>query len=114
MRFSAIIPVVLGAQALAVPTGQPGIFDAISSTRNTINSILSDLGVSLQTNGASHGSVWNYHKLTFPQVVASLKRFKHNLVWNKNVNFGNWKTYKFNGVNLGAWLEQKKDYDIEF
>jgi len=113
MRF-ALIPVVLAVQAFAAPVAEPGIVDALSSISNKVNSLLKNLDVAVQTNGASHGSVWNYHKLNFPKVIISLQRFKHNLIWKKNVNFVDWKTYKANGVNLGAWLEQEKDYDIEF
>jgi glucan 1,3-beta-glucosidase len=114
MRFSSVIPVLLVAQAFAAPVPEPNLSSLFSSISNTVNLLLSSLGVSIQTNGGTHGSTWNYHDLKFPQVIVAIQRFKHNLVWKNHVNFIDWKTYKANGVNLGAWLEQEKDYDIEF
>jgi glucan 1,3-beta-glucosidase len=114
MRLSAFILFVSAARTIAAPVPEPGLWDIFGHISNDVNQFLSSLGVSLQTNGANHGPVWNYHQLTFPKVIQSLQRFKHSVEWKKNVNFVNWRTYKANGVNLGAWLEQEKDYDIGF
>lgn len=41
------------------------------------------------------------------------KRFAHDITWpdQKNKSFIDWRTYKANAVNLGAWLEQEPDFD---
>ena len=46
-------------------------------------------------------------------IKLSLSRFAHSIPWSKqnSAQYIDWKTYKANGVNLGAWLEQEKDYD---
>lgn len=111
MRFSSLLPVVLATSVLAAPQGKS---NEAHGNGNANNGHGNGNDIHVENNAASHGPTWNYHSLTFPAVAASFNRYKHFLKWNKNVNFVDWKTYKSNGVNLGAWLEQEKDYDIGF
>lgn len=39
----------------------------------------------------------------------------HHISWpSKKGNFIDWRTYKSNGANLGAWVEQEQDYDVDW
>ena len=109
----ALLPFAI-PQILAAPVSNP--ISALVATithdvEATLNSILSNIGVSLQNNAAAHGSTWNWRDFNFPAVPWSSKQFFHSLNWPKKVNFVDWTAYKANGVNLGAWLEQEHDYD---
>ncbi|KAL2073884.1 hypothetical protein VTL71DRAFT_11210 [Oculimacula yallundae] len=106
MRFTLFASVaLLLVTAQALPATVP------VAELDSPNSTLSNLGVSLQHNADSHGPVWNWHNLKFPKIEASLQRFARFLNWKATVNFVDWTTYKANGVNLGAWFEQEKNYD---
>jgi hypothetical protein len=111
---SGVILSLLVPQTLTTPTSNP--FSTLVATitldvTTTLNSLLSSIGVSLQNNAAAHGSTWNWRDLNFPAVLWYSKRFSHSLNWPKKVNFVDWTTYKANGVNFGAWLEQEHEYD---
>jgi len=114
MRSStALSAALLAGSATALPT--PGLISSILGLiTNDLNSLLSSLGIKLQTNGNQHGPSLNYHDqcpFTFPAVDPSSDRHSHDLSWPKNVNFVDWKTFKANGANLGGWLEKEKTHD---
>lgn len=104
--FHSISASILLAGALAAPTPDPSLISSIiasitSTITSDLNSLLSALGISYQNNGASHGSTWNWHSLSFPKVSVSPNRFSHTLNWPCNLNFVDWTTFKANGANLG-------------
>jgi hypothetical protein len=123
MHPNILLAALAAPVALAVPT--PSLFgDIIAAEANAFNqiantiktvvtkplsdiaSIVSALGTTLATNGASHGSVWNYNAISVVETILSDIRHSHPVSWPKQVSWMNWSTYKANGVNLGAWLEQ--------
>ncbi|GME52737.1 putative beta- -exoglucosidase protein [Neofusicoccum parvum] len=108
MHYSTPLVAALAATAIAAPT-----FD-VRSLKTDLTALLNKIGVSLQTNGNAHGSVSGAVTFTFPKVNLSPKRFSHPITWPKGCsgqNYMNWSTFKANGVNLGAWLEQERTHD---
>ncbi|KAF5598359.1 glycoside hydrolase [Fusarium pseudocircinatum] len=69
------------------------------------------------TSAANHGKVAKYQKqcpFSVPHVKPHNQRYEHTINFPKgceNGNFINWKTFKANGVNLGAWLAKEKTHD---
>ncbi|KAL1303070.1 hypothetical protein AAFC00_006515 [Neodothiora populina] len=116
---AAVCALALAGSSVAAPTANPDLLSSIfGKITNDLNSLLSSLGVALQTNAASkHGPTLAYHDLCpfdIKAVSVSLQRFAHDIVWPKGVNGGNfinWKTFKANGANLGGWLEKEKTHD---
>lgn len=92
MKFSlSVSTLLLLSAATAFPTPQSGLLSSIIQSigfqiSSELSFILSALGVSVQTNGTSHGSSWSWHSLTFPKVPLSGTRHSHNLNWPTNVN----------------------------
>lgn len=100
-----VIPLILAA--LAAPLAALAAPTASRQASITVGSSV----VSLATNAASHGSV--IQKPTVTPCAVSAERFVHDLVWPfvTGGKFIDWKTYKSNGVNLGAWLEIEKTHN---
>ena len=129
MRSSTLLLAAMSPLALAAPTpsfisnllkAEAGITTAITTTlksavtdAQTLSAALAKLGVKLSSDASKHGSVWNHDNLVVDKIKLSLKRFAHSIPWSKqnSAQYIDWKTYKANGVNLGAWLEQEKNYD---
>ncbi|KAF5556349.1 glycoside hydrolase [Fusarium mexicanum] len=69
------------------------------------------------TSAANHGKVAKYQKqcpFSIPHVKPHNQRYEHTINFPKGCESGkflNWKTYKANGVNLGAWLAKEKTHD---
>ncbi|KAG5750679.1 hypothetical protein H9Q72_011224 [Fusarium xylarioides] len=69
------------------------------------------------TSSANHGKVAKYQKqcpFSIPHVKPHNQRYEHAINFPKGCESGkfiNWKTYKANGVNLGAWLAKEKTHD---
>jgi hypothetical protein len=69
------------------------------------------------TSAANHGKVAKYQKqgpFSVPHVKPHSQRYEHTINFPKGYEGGkfvNWKTYKANGVNLGAWLVKEKTHD---
>ncbi|KAL1586653.1 hypothetical protein WHR41_04650 [Cladosporium halotolerans] len=119
MRVStALSAALLASSAAAAPTPTPGLLSSIlGKINNDLNSILKSLGVTLQTNGNAHGPHVDFEAqcpFDIKEVVPSLSRFVHDIVWPRGVNGGkyvDWKTFKANGANLGGWLAKEKSHD---
>jgi glucan 1,3-beta-glucosidase len=117
MRITgSLVATVLAGSAVAAPT--PSLISSILGlVTNDLNSLLSSLGITLQTNGGAHGSALEYQNqcpFTFPAVSISSARFSHDITWAKGVSgseFIDWKTFKANGANLGGWLEKEQTHD---
>ncbi|TGO56176.1 hypothetical protein BCON_0081g00190 [Botryotinia convoluta] len=119
----AAAPLVLAAPTpslfgdiLALEAGIAKVITTVVSTvKSDIEVAVSKLGATLQTNAAKHGSVWNYGSISCPKVALSIQRYLHDIAWTKkSTNYVNWTTYKANGVNFGAWLEQEQNYDPDW
>ncbi|TGO22583.1 hypothetical protein BPAE_0162g00190 [Botrytis paeoniae] len=93
---------------------EAGIAEVITTVSNQIIEVaVSKLGATLQTNAAKHGSVWNYGSISCPKVALFIPRYLHDIAWTKkSTNYVSWTTYKANGVNFGAWLEQYTGFTI--
>jgi len=77
-----------------------------------LNTVLGALGVVQYTQAYLHGKVWNVNQnFTAPACTLSTARFTHDLALISPVSWIDWTTYKGNGVNLGAWLEQEQGLD---
>ncbi|KLP14962.1 uncharacterized protein LW94_8331 [Fusarium fujikuroi] len=69
------------------------------------------------TSASNHGKVAKYQKqcpFSIPHVKPHNQRYEHTINFPKGCEsdkFINWKTYKANGVNLGAWLAKEKTHD---
>lgn len=73
------------------------------------------LGTTLQTNANIAGSKLGCNDLSIPQTGGHLGSIKHGISWPfQKKSFVNWRTYKSNGVNLGAWLEIEQNYDVDW
>ncbi|KKY25213.1 putative glycoside hydrolase family 5 [Diplodia seriata] len=110
MHFSTTLVAVLAATtATAAPTVD------VRSLKSDLTALLQKLGITIQTNANSHGiTVSGIYSFTFPKVSLSPKRITHAINWPKGCDgqkFINWSTFKANGVNLGAWLEQERTHD---
>jgi glucan 1,3-beta-glucosidase len=124
MRVNA--PLILGlaasTQAVPVPNFFGDLFASIeASVENVITTVtsqvkavetlassVSKLGVTLKTDAAKHGSIFSSNDFVYNE-IATIKNIIHNIIWAKQGrSFVNWRTYKGNGVNLGAWLEQEQ------
>lgn len=118
LYLAALVPTVLAAPApslfgsliVAANNAESEISNIIqskvTSTLSALAAAVSSLGATLQTNGASHGSVWNYQSISSTSKSASSTRYSHTITWPSSTSYVNWTTYKANGVNFGAWLEQ--------
>ena len=130
MRFQSTLVLGLAASTQAAPV--PGLIgDLFAGLIGDINNVIttvttqikstsaladavSKLGVTLQTNGNNHGSIFGCNQFSFNE-VATIKKIIHDIIWAKQGrSFVNWTTYKANGVNLGAWLEQEQNYDVNW
>lgn len=137
MRFSpssAVLALALAPATLAAPTPSlfgdiiaeaNGIANGIKTTvatvvtsQSALASAVAKLGTTLQSTAdaaAKHGSTWSYLSISAPAVNLVTKRFSHIISWSKqSANYIDWTTYKANGVNLGAWLEQEQNYDPDW
>ncbi|KAK4499741.1 hypothetical protein PRZ48_007927 [Zasmidium cellare] len=133
MRLRSTLVVGLAATAHAAPVPSlfgdllagliGGVEQAITTVTSDVDAVASklassvaQLGATLQNNAAKHGNIISCNQWTFDQVDDFLKRISHSITWpsQKNKNFVNWTTYKANGVNFGAWLEQEQNYDIDW
>ncbi|KAF4495115.1 glycoside hydrolase [Fusarium agapanthi] len=69
------------------------------------------------TSSANHGKVAKYQKqcpFSIPHVKPHNQRYEHTINFPKGCESGKfiiWKTYKANGINLGAWLAKEKTHD---
>ncbi|KAJ0150504.1 Uncharacterized protein HZ326_7026 [Fusarium oxysporum f. sp. albedinis] len=69
------------------------------------------------TSAAQHGKVAKYQKqcpFSIPHVKPHNQRYEHAFNFPKGCESGkfiNWKTFKANGVNLGAWLAKERTHD---
>ncbi|KAI4736068.1 glycoside hydrolase [Aureobasidium sp. EXF-12298] len=118
MRTSATIAAaLLAGSATAAPT--PGLLSSIlGQLTNDLNTLLSSLGVKLQTNANIHGPTVPFHEqcpfTINSSVSVSTDVFSHDITWPLGVNGGNyinWKTFRANGANLGGWLEKERTHD---
>ena len=132
MRFASAVLLTAAAPAVLaapVPSLLGDIFadlqGAISHVTTTVTSHLSPveelakavkkLGTTLKTNAGIHGNKLGCNDFTFPKVDGHHGKNKHDISWPaQKKNFINWRTYKSNGVNLGAWLEQEQNYDYDW
>jgi glucan 1,3-beta-glucosidase len=123
MRPSTLL-LAVGSVALAAPapnfisnllSAEAGIKSTIETTiksaipsLNILTAAVSKLGATLQTDAAKHGSIWNADSIVVKIKDVAIKRFSHTISWTKqdSRSYIDWSTYKANGVNLGAWLEQ--------
>ncbi|KAH7053422.1 putative glucan 1,3-beta-glucosidase A [Macrophomina phaseolina] len=108
MKYLAALVAALAATTTAAPVLDPRSFGT------DLTALLQKIGISIQTNSNSHGSLSGAITFTFPKVSLSLKRFVHEITWPKGYTeqaFMDWSTFKANGVNLGAWLEQERTHD---
>lgn len=115
----------LAASAHAAPVANPSLFgDLLAGIQASVNNVITTvstqvrpgnaladavakLGVTLKTDASKHGRIFSCNQFVFNE-VAAIKNIIHNIIWAKQGrSFVNWKTYKSNGVNLGAWLEQE-------
>ncbi|KAI5452871.1 hypothetical protein NCC49_006410 [Naganishia albida] len=111
MKFAGAFALTALSAATAVnaaPVAEPGaIGNLISSiskaTSQSINSILSSLGISISSDAWKHGPYVvidvNAHSGDSKHKHKNLKSHKMN--WKK---FQGWDTYKAHGSNIGAWL----------
>lgn len=125
MRFSTTFTAVIIATSVPATLAAPapslfgdilgGVLAKVNSQVKTstksvseLSQLVSKLGTTLQTNAKKHGSVWSCLNISVPKIIVSKKRFSHKISWpfTSKVKFVDWKTYKSNGINLGAWLEQ--------
>lgn len=109
----AFAAAMLAGSAAAAPT--PGLLSSIfGAITNDLNSLLSSLGIKLQTNGNAHGPTVGFKNqcpFNVSAVELSGSRFSHDISWPSAVNGGkyiDWRTFKANGANLGGWLEKEK------
>ena len=109
---------ILATTASAAPVANPGLLDSILGLLTTpLNTLLQQIGITLQTNYNIHGPAW-----TMPAVVATEVSdilHSHDLVWpqgcsSNSQQFLNWTTFKANGANLGSWLEKEQTHDYEW
>lgn len=136
MRFST--PILLAAAAgssttLAAPV--PSLFgdiiaalagaaDKVTETLTTdvdgasgLAAAVKKLGATLQSNAGIHGNKLGCNDLDIPKVHwGGLGKLKHIIKWpgQKKHKYLDWKTYKSNGVNLGAWMEIEQNYDLDW
>ena len=107
---AAPVPSLFGDLITSIIGGVENAVTTVTSTVTSPDSLaaaVAKLGVTLQTNAASHGSIFSCNQITFGQVDSLINKIAHSITWPKqNRNFVNWKTYKANGANFGAWLEQ--------
>lgn len=108
---AAPVPSLFGDLAAALEASVQNIVTTVTSqvkTAQTLASAVSKLGVTLQTNAAKHGNIFSSSQFVYNE-IATIKKIAHDIAWAKQgKSFINWKTYKANGVNLGAWLEQEQ------
>jgi len=102
----------------AFPSPQPVTVDERSLLGNLLGSVetlLSQLGVTLYQLGYKHGYTWNMKQnFTAPAVTLSAVRYAHSITFPPSNQWIDWTTYKGNGVNIGAWLEQEQAQDTYF
>ncbi|GAB7364615.1 hypothetical protein MBLNU230_g5419t1 [Neophaeotheca triangularis] len=125
MRVSQVLLLAAAAPAaLAAPT--PGVVSNIVSTvqglvgkltNNTppgqLKKALKALGLTLPNNANKHGNPFSYLDLVVAKKDGAKGNKKHNIPGQaKKKSFVDWKTFKSNGVGLGAWLEQEQNYDV--
>lgn len=111
VALAAPTPSLFGSDLLAaVDATVSKIITTTVSDVSALASAVSKLGTTLATNAASHGAVWNYQSIT-PSTNKTISKIAHSIKWPASTSYINWSTYKANGVNLGAWLEQEKNYD---
>ncbi|KXT03799.1 hypothetical protein AC578_732 [Pseudocercospora eumusae] len=108
--FGDLITSIIGGVENTVTTATSAV-----ASPESLAAAVAKLGVTLHTNAASHGSIFSCNQITFGQVDRLINKIAHSITWPKqNKNFVNWKTYKANGVNFGAWLEQENNYDLDW
>lgn len=124
MRFHAALALGLAASTQASPVPSlfgdllAGLEASVQNVKTTVTSqikgaqtladAVAKLGVTLKTDAAKHGSIFSSNQFIFNE-IAAIKKIVHKISWSKqNKDFVNWRTYKGNGVNLGAWLEQEQ------
>ncbi|KAK8905509.1 hypothetical protein QC760_006687 [Botrytis cinerea] len=121
--FLAVAPLAVAAPTpslfgdiLALEAGIAKVVTTVVSTvKSDIQVAVSKIGATLQTDASKHGSVWNYGNIPCPEVALSIQRYLHDIAWTKkSTNYVDWTTYKANGINFGAWLEQEQNYDPDW
>ena len=72
------------------------------------------LGLTLQTNAGQGGPSLAASELVVGDIDGIPGEKKHAIHWPhpKHRKYIDWKTYKSNGVNLGAWMEQEENFDV--
>jgi hypothetical protein len=121
MRPSALLLAASGSAVLAAPT--PSLLgDILSLTNNVITTVTSSitnnlaqqvaaLGCTLQTNANQHGQIVSSVALAIQEIEVAAKRFNQLCNWSKSgKQYIDWRTWKANGINLGAWLEIEQNY----
>ncbi|KAF5656866.1 glucan 1,3-beta-glucosidase A [Fusarium heterosporum] len=118
MRLSFGLCAALLLPALAAPQAEHlGESLEARSVKVHANSVLSSLGLTVATTAPKHGKTANYQKqcpFSVPHVKPHNTRHDHDISFPKGCEDGkfiDWRTFKSNGVNLGAWLAKEKTHD---
>lgn len=120
MVKTSLLLALAASSSMASPIAKRDLIGSLLSslTANvnaSLSAILSSLGITQATNSGSHGSTWNVaQNFSCPTVALSSVRNSHTFDFSVPSGFVNWTTFKANGVNLGAWLEQEQVLDPGF
>ncbi|KAI5359813.1 putative glycoside hydrolase superfamily [Septoria linicola] len=112
---AAPVPGLIGDLFAGIQASVNNVVTTVTSqvkSANALANAVAKLGVTLKTDGDKAGSKFSCNQFVFNE-IATIKKVIHDIVWAKQGrSFVNWTTYKANGVNLGAWLEQEQNYDL--